>query len=142
MSRAFADEQTIDAPVGTVWATLTDWGRAPAWMPGVDSMRAAGPLAEDTRLTFTARGKDRTSTVTECRPESTLTLTSTLGGVRANYRYLLAPKDPATTLASLTVDVETSGLMKLFGPMIRSAIAKADGVQLAQLKHLIEQPGG
>lgn len=140
MSRAFTDEQTITAPVGSVWTALTDWGRAPSWMPGVDSMSSSGPLAEGTQLTFTARGKDRTSRIAECRPESVLRLESTVGGVLASYRYTLEPVDAGVTRVALAVEVETSGAMKLLGPVIRSAIAKADGVQLSQLKRLVEQP--
>ncbi len=139
MSRAFTDEQTIHAPTGSVWATLTDWGCAPDWMPGVDSISSSGPLAEGTQLSFTARGKDRTSRIAECRPESVLRLDSAVGGVRASYRYTLEPVDTGATRVALAVDVETNGVMKLFGPVIRSAIAKADGVQLAQLKRLVER---
>ena len=138
MARAFTDQQTISAPRSSVWGVLTDWGRAASWMPGVDSLSNSGPLAEGTQLTFTARGKDRTSRIAECTPESALTLDSSVGGVRASYRYTLEPAGDATRVA-LVVDVETSGAMKLLGPVIRSAIAKADGGQLAQLKRLVEQ---
>lgn len=139
MSMAFSDEQIIAAPIGTVWATLTNWDHGPKWLPGVDSMHSSGPLAEGTSLVFTARGKERTSRITECRPDTALTLVSAVGGVLASYRYTLEALEPATTRAALVVDVATSGFMRLLGGVIRTAIAKEDHVQLLRLKHLVEQ---
>ena len=56
MKTAFTDEQSIAAPADAVWTRLTDWSSAPNWMPGVESMRADGPLAVGTVLHFVARG--------------------------------------------------------------------------------------
>lgn len=141
MSLAFSDDRTIAAPVSAVWAALTDWGRAPSWMPGVESMRSSGPLTAGTELSFTARGKDRTSRIVECRPNAVLTLDGAVGGVRASYRYTLEPVDATLTRVSLAVDVATTGAVRLLGPVIRASIAKADGVQLTQLKRLLEEEG-
>jgi uncharacterized protein YndB with AHSA1/START domain len=40
MSTAFVATETIARPVETVWRILTDWDRAPDWMPGVEQARA------------------------------------------------------------------------------------------------------
>ena len=137
MPLAFSDHTTIEAPPHEVWTTLTDWSAASEWMPGVSDMRAAGDFAVGTELTFSARGKARSSTVTALEPGRLLTMSSTMPGVLADYTYALEPAGNATTV-SLVADVETSGPMKLLGRVIRSAIAKEDGVQLARLKALIE----
>lgn len=141
MPQAFRDNQTILASPHDVWATLTDWSTASEWMPGVSDMRAAGDTAVGTELTFSARGKARSSTVTALEPGRLITMSSTMSstmpGVLADYTYTLEPAGDATTV-SLVADVETSGPMKLMGKVIRSAIAKEDGVQLARLKALIE----
>jgi len=137
MPQAFRDNQTILASPHAVWAMLTDWSTASEWMPGVSDMRAAGDTAIGTELTFSARGKARSSTVTALEPGRLITMSSTMPGVLADYTYTLEPAGDATTV-SLVADVETSGPMRLMGKMIRSAIAKEDGVQLARLKALIE----
>ncbi|SFN57846.1 SRPBCC family protein [Mycetocola miduiensis] len=137
MPQAFRDEQTILAPPHDVWATLTDWSAASDWMPGVSDMRAAGDIAVGAELTFTARGKTRSSTVTALEPGRLITMSSTMPGVLADYTYSLEPAGNATTV-SLVADVQTSGSMKLLGRVIRSAIAKEDAVQLTRLKALVE----
>ena len=137
MPQAFRDDQTIQASPTDVWNTLTDWSTASEWMPGVSDMRAAGATAVGTELIFIARGKNRTSTVTALEPGRLITMSSTMPGVLADYTYALKPAG-AGTAVSLVADVETSGPMKLMGKVIRSAIAKEDGVQLAGLKAFIE----
>lgn len=136
MTLAFTDRRILTAPPAEVWAALTDWSRAPAWLPGVERMRADGPLAVGTVLRFTARGKDRTSTIAALEPGRVLTLTSEQPGVRADYRYEVEPAGSGAAV-SLTADVETRGAMRLLGAVIRSAIVKEDGRQLERLAALL-----
>lgn len=138
MTNAFTDEQTIAAPPDAVWARLTDWRAAPHWMPGVESMDADGPLTVGSVLRFTARGKPRTSTVTAVDPGRSLTLQSLVGGVTADYIYTVQSTDAAGTTVRLEALIGTRGVMTLLAPVIRSAIAKEDGVQLTRLKAWIE----
>lgn len=137
MTTAFSDTQTIRATPEVVWRTLTDWSRASEWMPGVESMSSPADLAVGSTLTFVARGKERSSTVSALESGRLLTMTSRVGGVVADYRYTVEPSGDASTV-TLVADVETSGVMKLLGKVIRSAIAKEDGVQLTRLKALVE----
>jgi len=136
MTLAFSDRRTVSADPAAVWAVLTDWSRASEWLPGVEGMRAEGPLAVGTVLRFTARGAARTSTITALDPGRALTLTSEQPGVRADYRYSLESDGRGTTI-SLEADVETRGAMRLLGPVIRGAIAKEDGAQLERLVALL-----
>jgi uncharacterized protein YndB with AHSA1/START domain len=137
MTEAFSVSTPIAAPPERVWATITDWSRAPEWMPGTSEFRLDGPLRAGASLRYTARGKERTSTVAEVVPERTLTLVSTVGKVHAAYTYVLTPSAGGTRV-DLTADVRTSGAMRLLDGVIRRAIAKEDSSQLDRLRPLIE----
>ena len=137
MTEAFSATTTVAVSPERVWATITDWTKAPEWMPGTSAFRLDGPLRPGAVLHYTARGKERTSTVVEVVPERSLVLTSTVGKVHANYRYVLAPV-PGGTRIDLTADVRTSGLMRMLDRVIRRAIAKEDSSQLDRLKPLVE----
>lgn len=132
MSTAFEVTETIARPVETVWQVLTDWDRAPDWMPGVEGARADG-----TTLRFRARGKERTSQISAVDPGRSITLTSVQGGVRADYRYAITPAG-AGTRTTLTADCEFTGLWRLAAPALRGLIRRTDGGQLTALKRLIE----
>ena len=116
-------------PVGTVWERLVDWDTADRWMPGVDAVRAAGPLAAGSTLVFTARGKERLATVAALEPGRSITLRSVQGGVTADYRYECAAGGGGTRVG-LVADCTMTGPVKLLGPLIRYAIRRADAGQL------------
>lgn len=141
MTRAFETETTIDRPAGEVWRELTDWERAPRWMPGVASMRSDAGAAEGATITFSSRGKTRTSTIAAVEPGRSITLHSVQGGVTARYAYRLDP-DGQRTRAVLTADVETAGFpWVLLGPLVRTAVRRADAGQLDAFRAVVEGPG-
>jgi carbon monoxide dehydrogenase subunit G len=129
MTKAFTAETTIDRPIGEVWARLIDWDHAAHWLPGVDALRADGPTAVGTSLIFTARGRERTSCIAALEPGRSVTLRSVQGGVTADYVYTCARHDGGTRV-SLAADCRMTGPVRLFGPLIRAAIRRADGRQL------------
>ena len=129
MTEAFAAETTIDRPVDAVWSRLVDWDTAARWMSGVDALRAKGPTEVGTELVFTARGKERTGHVAALTQGRSITLRSTQCGVTADYVYACAPHGEGTRV-SLVADYRMTGPMRLLGPVIRSAVRKADGGQL------------
>ena len=129
MTEAFSAETTINRPVEEVWARLVDWDDATRWMSGVEGMRAQGPTAVGTELVFTTRGKQRTSQIAAMDPGRSITLRSVQGGVTADYVYECEPEGGGTRV-SLVADCRMTGPIKLLGPVIRSAIRKADGKQL------------
>src|SRR3712207_8368232 len=108
MTEAFTVSTTVAAAPERVWATITDWSAAPGWMPGTSAFRLDGPLRTGAVLHYTARGKERTSTVAEVVPGRSLTLVSTVGKVHAAYTYVLTPVTGGTRV-ELTADVTTSG---------------------------------
>lgn len=141
MVQAFAVRERIEAPTDRVWAELTAWERAPGWMAGVEVMRADGPTAAGTHLRYRAGpGKaEQVSTITACEPGRLVTVTSARGPVRASYTYALVPQGMATE-ASLVVDVRTAGAARVFGPVLRRAMKRADGGHLRALRRVLEQP--
>lgn len=129
MTEVFNAETTIDSPVDVVWARLIDWDRAARWMSGVDALRAEGPTTPGTTLVFTTRGKERTGQIAAVDPGRSITLRSIQGGVTADYVYVCARQDEGTRV-TLAADCRMTGAVRLFGPMIRSAIRRADSGQL------------
>jgi carbon monoxide dehydrogenase subunit G len=129
MTEIFTAETTIARPVEAVWARLTDWDHAPQWMAGVDALHADGPTATGTTLTFTARGRQRTSRIAALDTGRSITLRSIQGGVTADYAYACVRHGDGTRV-SLVADCRMSGPVRLLGPVIRSAIRRADSGQL------------
>lgn len=138
MTRAFEVETTIDRPVDQVWRELTDWERAPRWMPGVQAMRSDAGTAVGATISFESRGKTRTSAITAVEPERSVTLDSVQGGVTARYVYRLEPSGERTR-AVLTADVDAAGFpWAVFGPLIRVAVRRADAGQLESFRTVLE----
>ncbi len=132
MTEAFAVETMIDRPIDAVWSRLVDWDTAARWMSGVDALRAKGPTATGTELVFTARGKERTGHIAALDQGRSITLRSTQFGVTADYVYACAQHGEGTRV-SLVADCRMTGPMRLLGPVIRSAVRRADGGQLDAL---------
>ena len=129
MTTAFAARATVGQPVAAVWARLVDWDTADRWMPGVDAVRAQGPVAAGSTVVFTARGKERLATIAALEPGRCLTLRSVQGGVTADYTYECVAQGPDTSL-SLVAECSMTGPVRLLGPVIRYAIRRADAGQL------------
>ena len=130
MTTAFTATTTIGHPIGAVWERLVDWETVDRWMPGVDAVRAQGPVAPGSTLVFTARGKERLATITALEPGRSITLRSVQAGVTADYTYECVTHDQSTHL-DLVADCSMSGPLRLLGPVMRYAIRRADSGQLA-----------
>ena len=132
MTTAFIASTTVERPTAEVWARLTDWPAAPAWMPGVESILVSGP-----ELTFRTRGRDRRGRIEIVDPGRTVVVHSSQGGVSAAYTYSCVP-DGARTKVTLTADCHARGIWRPFAGLLRAAIRRADSGQLAGLKQTIE----
>lgn len=137
MTLAIDTTTTIDATPEAVWAELTDWSGMHRWVTGGENFRGPTPPASGGTVSFTARGADRSSTITELEPGRLITLTSTQGPVTADYRYTVAG-DGSGSVVTLRADVIVRGPLRLLAPTIRKSIAKEDGGQLERLKQLVE----
>jgi carbon monoxide dehydrogenase subunit G len=129
MTEVFTAETTIDRPVDAVWERLIDWDTAAEWMSGVDALRVHGPSAAGTTLVFTTRGKQRTAQIAALDPGRSVTLRSIQGGVTADYVYACVRHGDGTRV-SLAADCRMTGPLRLLGPVVRSAIRRADSGQL------------
>jgi carbon monoxide dehydrogenase subunit G len=132
VTTAFTATATVERPAPEVWARLTDWPTAPAWMPGVESVRVDGA-----RLTFRARGRERSGRFEVVEPGRTVVVHSAQGGVTAAYTYTCEP-DGDRTRVTLAADCRAGGVWRPFGALLRAAIRRADGGQLAAFKRVVE----
>ena len=140
MAHAFSVEEIIGQPVPHVWAALTDWPNAHRWMPGIDKITADGQTAEGTRLTFRARGKDRSSTIVRCVAGQSIVLRSVQGGVTADYTYEVHEHGDGSSRVTLAADCQSTGVLwRAMSPLLRIAIRASDGKQIRLLKAMIEQ---
>ena len=139
MTRTISTSETINRPPEDVWDVLTDWPGAVRWMNGIESMSIDGETAEGARVRFFTRGQDRESMITQCESGRSITLRSQQGGVTADYRYSIEAVGESSSRVSLEADCQFSGLMfRLLRPLIRIAIRRTDGGQIAALKRVIE----
>lgn len=137
MDEVFAAEAVIAAPRDEVWAALTDWSRVPDWMDGVEQLRASGPVAPGTILTFTTRGRDRDSSIVVAEPGRSLVIRSVLRGVTAEYAYELDDVDEGTSV-SLVATCAITGMRRVFGPVLHDAMRRTDSRQLEALRAVLE----
>ena len=129
MAQTFAVAETIDRPAGEVWEALTDWSNAHQWMPGVNRLEAQGETVTGTELRFHARNAERTSVIARCDTGRSI----------ADYTYELQPAGDGATRVTLVAECRFRGLLfLLMSPLIRRAIRSADGIQLEQLKKVVE----
>jgi carbon monoxide dehydrogenase subunit G len=140
LTQAFARSTVIDAAPDTVWRVLTDFPQAGRWMPGTCDLRLDGELRPGAVLHFTARGKPRSSVVTDMIDGRSLTLTSTQGPVTAAYTYTVQGSGSSTRV-DLVVGLAVGGVLRLLTPVIRTAMAKEDGGQLDRLGAAVCCPG-
>ncbi|MXY85770.1 MAG: hypothetical protein F4Y95_04570 [Chloroflexi bacterium] len=139
MARTISASETIDRPADEVWAVITDWPNAVHWMNGIESMSIEGEPVEGAWVHFFTRGQDRESVVVRCEPGRSVTLRSQQGGVTADYTYSVESAGESSSRVGLEAECRFSGWRYLLlGPLIRFAIRRTDGGQIAALKRVIE----
>ena len=139
MAQTFAVDEVIQRLAPQVWEALTDWTNAHRWMPGIEGITAEGETAEGTKLTFRARGADRTSTIVQCDVGRLIVLRSVQGGVTADYTYEVHEQGEGSARVTLVANCQITGLWcSLVSPLLRIAIRFSDGKQLRLLKAMVE----
>ena len=139
MAQTFAVDEVIQRPAPQVWEALTDWTNAHRWMPGIEGITAEEETAEGTKLTFRARGADRTSTIVQCDVGRLIVLRSVQGGVTADYTYEVHEQGEGSARVTLVANCQITGLWwSLVSPLLRIAIRFSDGKQLRLLKAIVE----
>ena len=93
-------EIDINAPVGKVWALVSDLSLMPQWSPQCRVMRALGPVRQGTKtINFNKRNRlfwPTTSVVTEFIPEKKLAFRIHIN--RTIWSYELEPTETGTRL--------------------------------------------
>ena len=139
MAQTFTVDEVIQRPAPQVWEALTDWTNAHRWIPGIEGITAEGETAEGTKLTFRARGADRTSTIVQCDVGRLIVLRSVQGGVTADYTYEVHEQGEGSARVPLVANCQITGLWwSLVSPLLRIAIRFSDGKQLRLLKAMVE----
>ena len=139
MAQTFTVDEVIQRPAPQVWEALTDWTNAHRWIPGIEGITAEGETAEGTKLTFRARGADRTSTIVQCDVGRLIVLRSVQGGVTADYTYEVHEQGEGSARVTLVANCQITGLWwSLVSPLLRIAIRFSDGKQLRLLKAMVE----
>ncbi len=140
MTNGFEVTVLVADDVDEVWAHLTDWQAAPAWMKGIESIAPLGdaPPGEGSILLFRARGAERQATIAAWSPPHRLVLRSQQGGMTATYTYSCMPEAGGTRL-SLHARCEARGfLWRLASPLIAALMKRTDSGQVAAIKDIIE----
>ncbi|WP_369255236.1 SRPBCC family protein [Geodermatophilus amargosae] len=126
----------VEAPVGRVWAVLSDVGRWPEWAPTVTSVRRLddGPLAVGSRVRVEQPRIPPTEyVVTELEPGRSFSWVATGPGVRTTARHLL--EDLGTGGTHVTLAVEQAGVVgRVMGRFYRRLTdryltAEAEGIK-------------
>lgn len=139
MAEIFTVNETINAPVHTVWVYLTEPAKLAQWMPSIENVHTANGehTSPENPLIYRSGGKDLFSPVVDYVPLILIAYRSTRGDFSATYTYQIDAEGEATKI-SLIATCEAKGLMRLLQPLLKSVIKKADGQQLMMLKAVVE----
>ena len=141
--RAFRASELIDRPPEEVFAYVTNFDNAGAWVPGVDKVEQVtdGPVAEGTRYMEVrpVRGVHRRLEMEVFRhdPPRAFSAGFTKGGFRVTFEYGFEAEGRATRV-ELKSYVRGFGLNRLKEPLSAWAIRYQDRRQLRSLKAAIE----
>ncbi len=140
MSHIFSANEQVNAPVHTVWAYLTEPNKLAKWMPSIENVHTANGehTSPENPLMYRTGKKELFSPVVDYVPLVLIAYKSTRGSFSATYTYQI-DADGDQTSVSLSAACEATGLMRLLQPLLKSAIAKADGNQLKMLKAVVER---
>lgn len=140
----FSEKVVIDSTLQEVWNYFIHLDHnGEKWMPGISKIEkeSSGDITSGTKFSFYTRGKAHTSTITEIEEENKATLTSVQGGFRADYTYTFQRGSEGTEI-TLQANCEAKGFSKMFAPLVKVAIKKADSGQLTHFKEAFEGEKG
>ena len=138
-------EIVIDRPRDRVAIYAGNPSNAPEWYDNIKSVewKTPWPLALGSRLAFVARflGKrlEYTYEIVELVPGARLVMRTADGPFPMETTYTWQAEGENKTLMTLRNRGEPSGFSKLVGPVMASAMRRANRKDLARLKALLER---
>lgn len=139
-------ELVIARPGDQVAAYVTDPSNAPHWYANITSVRwrTDPPIRVGSRLEFVARFLGRTLAYTyevvEYEPGRRLVMRTSEGPFPMETTYTFDPVDAGHTRMQLRNRGEPAGFAGIAGPLLASAMRRANTKDLARLKLLLEMP--
>jgi uncharacterized protein YndB with AHSA1/START domain len=144
----FTNTILIDRRPAEVFGFLAHLENVPRWNHAISDTRkisggavGVGSTYRQTRTVPTR--SDETFEVTEFEPDRRLSIRGALGPFESEITYLLTPADNGTTLIN-TMDLRSSGPLRLVAPLAAARIKSAVAANLGSLKQILEtgvQPG-
>ena len=138
----FTNTITINRPPGDVFSFLAHFENVPLWNYAISETRKVtdGPMRvgssyRQTR-TLPARSEE-TFEVTEVEPDRRLSIRGDLGPFAGEVTYLLEPAGNGTRLAN-TMNLQSSGALRLVAPLAASRVKSAVAANLGALKQILE----
>ncbi len=139
-------ELTIERPVELVSAFAADPSNAPAWYANIDSVtwETPPPLAVGSKAAFVARFLGRrlayTYEVVEYEPGRRLVMRTAEGPFPMETTYTWEAAGEGSTRMTLRNRGEPAGFSKLVAPIMKPAMRRANGKDLANLRELLTRP--
>ncbi|HWC33973.1 MAG TPA: SRPBCC family protein [Mycobacteriales bacterium] len=141
-------EIEIDRPRDEVARYAADPDNAPAWYDNIKSVewRTPKPLAVGSRVAFVAHFLGRRLAYTyefrELVPGERLVMSTSEGPFPMETTYTWREQPGGKTLMTLQNRGEPAGFSKLAGPVMASAMRRANSKDLARLKEILESATG
>ena len=140
-------EITIERPVDAVAAYASDPDNAPDWYENIQavSWETTPPLAVGSRVAFVARFLGRrlsyTYEIVELTPSERLVMRTAGRPFPMETTYAWAPTGASSTRMTLRNRGEPAGFSRLAGPLMATAIRRANRKDLARLRTILETRG-
>jgi uncharacterized membrane protein len=137
-------EIVIERPIGEVAAYANDPDNAPKWYVNIASVewKTPPPLSAGARVAFVARFLGRkleyTYEIVELVPGRRLVMRTSEGPFPMETTYTFEAAGDRSTRMTLRNRGEPRGFGKLVGPLMASAMRRANAKDLARLKKILE----
>jgi uncharacterized membrane protein len=138
-------EIVIDRPLERVAAYAADPSNAPEWYANIESVewKTEPPVRVGSRMAFVAHFLGRrlayTYEIVELVAGERLVMRTAEGPFPMETTYTWEPQGAGRTKMTLRNRGEPKGFSKLVGPLMASAMRRANQKDLARIKQLLEQ---
>jgi uncharacterized protein YndB with AHSA1/START domain len=147
MSVDVVTEAVIRRPVEAVASYAADPANTPEWYANIESVRwrTPPPVAVGSTMDFVAHLLGRrlayTYEVVEFEPGRRMVMRTAQGPFPMETTYTWEPVDEASTRMTLRNRGEPAGFARVAGPVLATAIRRANRRDLANLRRILEAAG-